>query len=94
MTRALDITVFKGWTVLQEWSKNQFFHKPNTRGALTRYHNRVRAYYSPPNSGKDLNVLSTNGVKMTFAGIVNGLQAQVLLDTGASHAYLSLPFAR
>ena len=94
MTRVLDSTVFKGWTVLREWSKNHFFHKAHTGGALTRCRNRVRAYYLPPNSGKDLNVISTNGVKMTFAGIVNGQQARVLLDTGASHSYLSLPFAR
>ena len=94
MTRALDSNAFKGWTVLTEWSKNHYFHAPGFGDTLRRCRNRVRAYYLPPNSDMECNAISLNGVKMTFAGMVNGQRARVLMDTGASHSYLGLSFAR
>ena len=94
MTRMLDSTAFKGWTVLTEWSKNHYFHAPGFSDTRRRCRSPVRAYYLPPHCDKEYNAISTNGVKMTFSGMVNGQKARVLMDTGASHSYMSLSFAR
>ena len=94
MTRSLDSVLFRGWTVLTEWSKSHYFHTQTNSTALQRCKHRVRAYFLPPEESKECNILPMKGNSMTFIGYVNGAKARVLLDSGASNSFLSLDFSR
>ena len=93
MSRMLDNTLFKGWTVLTEWSKGHKFHMPG-RDDVRRCEQRVRAYYLPVKSDALCHMSESDSAFMTFPGKVNGRQARVLFDSGATASFLSVGFAR
>ena len=50
-------------------------------------------YYDPPQP-RLLNSISTNGLTMQFLGKVSGIDGHILVDTDASHCYLSSSYVK
>ena len=53
----------------------------------------LQVYYDPPEP-RLLNSISTNGLTMQFLGIFFGIDGHILVDTAASHCYLSSSYVK
>ena len=53
----------------------------------------LQVYYDPPQP-RLLNSISTNGLTMQFLGKVSGIDRHILVDTAASHCYLSSSYVK
>jgi hypothetical protein len=93
MSCMLDNTIFKGWTVLTEWSKGHKFHMPG-RDDLRRCEQRVRAYYLPVKSDAICHMSEIDSAFLTFPAKLNRRVARELFDSGATASFASVVFAR
>ena len=85
-------TCFRGWTVLTEWTKGHKFHMAPD-AMLRRCPQRVRAYYLPAKPHTVNAVLNAKPTTMSLRGHVNGYDALLLFDSGATFSYMSHDFA-